>query len=180
MTTFAELLASNPNIRAQYDEWRQLRSQGGEDPLDWGAFRGHLMAIGAPDPGARPPDDFVGEDYKAANPDWARRWYGTAAGAAAAAVSSTPASAAASTPAPTPPPVAQAPAVIDRTRVRAGMEVVGSDGNGVGQVKEVRDNDFLVNRRMARDITVAYSAVRDLEGNKVVLNVPAGQAGGAS
>jgi hypothetical protein len=169
MTTFAELTQSNPNVRAQYDEWRQLRAQGGEDPLDWGAFRGHLLAIGAPDPGARPPDDFVGEDYKAANPDWTRRWYGTAAGAAAGAV--------AGAPAPGFPSVEQAPAVIDRTRVQVGMEVIGNDGNGVGQVKEVRDTDFVVNRRMARDITLRYSGVREIDGNRVVLNVPASQAG---
>jgi hypothetical protein len=24
----------------------------------------------------RPPDDFVGEDFKAANPEWTQRWYG--------------------------------------------------------------------------------------------------------
>ena len=168
MATFAELTASNPNIRAQYDEWRQLRAERNEDPLDWGAFRGHLMAIGAPDPGARPPDDFVGEDYKAANPDWTRRWYGAAAAGAAGAVPGAPAAGF--------PPVEQTPAVIDRTRVQVGMEVVGGDGQGVGQVKEVRDADFMVNRRMARDITVRYSGVREIEGNRVVLNVPAGQA----
>ena len=32
--------------------------------------------IGAPDPGMRPPDDFVGEDFKAQNPEWTQRWYG--------------------------------------------------------------------------------------------------------
>jgi hypothetical protein len=175
MATFAELTESNPNIRAQYDEWRQLRAERHEDPLDWGAFRGHAMAIGAPDPGARPPDDFVGEDYKAANPEWTRRWYGTAAGGAAGAA----AGAVASPPAPGFPAVEQAPAVIDRTRVRVGMEVVGSDGQGLGQVKEVRDGDFMVNRRMARDVTVRYSGVREIDGNRVVLNVPAGQAGSA-
>ena len=167
MATFAELTESNPNIRAQYDEWRHLRAERNEDPLDWGAFRGHVMAIGAPDPGARPPDDFVGEDYKAANPEWTRRWYGTTVGGAAGAT--------AGAPAPGFPPVEQAPAIIDRTRVQVGMEVVGSDGRGVGQVKEVHDTDFTVNRRMARDFTVRYSGVREIDGNRVVLNVPAGQ-----
>jgi hypothetical protein len=171
MATFADMVADNPNIRQQYDEWRGLRSQRGEDPLDWGAFRGHAMAIGAPDPGARPPDDFVGEDYKAANPDWTRRWYGTAAGAAAGTVASAPTVGV--------PPLEQAPAVIDRTRVQVGMEVVGNDGHGVGQVKEARDTDFVVNRRMARDITLQYSSVREIDGNKVVLHTSAGQAGSA-
>jgi hypothetical protein len=69
--------------------------------------------------------------------------------------------------------------VIDRTRVQVGMEVVGSDGQGVGQVKDVRDTDFLVNRRMSRDLTVSYSEIREIDGNNVVLTAPAGQAGRA-
>jgi hypothetical protein len=76
MATFQDLAAENPNIRQQYDEWREQRSQRGEDSTDYQAFRQHVMAIGAPDPGARPPDDFVGEDFKQANPEWTQRWYG--------------------------------------------------------------------------------------------------------
>jgi hypothetical protein len=76
MATFQNLAADNPNIREQYDEWRGLRSQNGEDPTDWAAFRQHLMAIGAPDPGEQEPDDFVGEDFKAAHPER----YGSRAG----------------------------------------------------------------------------------------------------
>ena len=77
MATFADLAADNPNVRTQYDEWREARAANNEDPLDWGAFREHVMAIGAPDPSMRPPDDFVGEDYKAQNPEWTQRWYGS-------------------------------------------------------------------------------------------------------
>jgi hypothetical protein len=69
MATFAELSADNPNIRGQYDEWAALRSQNGEDPTDYQAFRQHLMAIGAPDPGDAEIDDFVGDDFKAAHPE---------------------------------------------------------------------------------------------------------------
>jgi hypothetical protein len=69
MATFAQLTAENPNIRQQYDEWRDLRSQAGEDPTDWSAFRQHVTAIGAPDPGEQEPDDFVGEEFKAAHPE---------------------------------------------------------------------------------------------------------------
>ena len=65
MTTFAELEAENPTIREQYDTWRQLRSERGEDPTDYQAFREHVMAIGAPDPGMEEVADFVGEDFKA-------------------------------------------------------------------------------------------------------------------
>ena len=69
MTTFHELAAENPNIRQQYDEWRDQRGERGEDPTVWSAFRQHLMAIGAPDPGSDEPDDFVGDDFKSAHPE---------------------------------------------------------------------------------------------------------------
>jgi len=69
MATFEELSADNPNIREQYDEWRDLRTQRGEDATDWSAFRKHVMAIGAPDPGEQEPDDFVGDDFKTAHPE---------------------------------------------------------------------------------------------------------------
>ena len=70
MATFTDMLQTNPNIRSEYDIWRGLREQNGEDPTDWDAFREHLTRIGHPDPGNRPPDDWVGEDYKAQHADW--------------------------------------------------------------------------------------------------------------
>lgn len=32
--TFAELEQENPNVRQQYDEWREGRAAAGEDPVD--------------------------------------------------------------------------------------------------------------------------------------------------
>ena len=58
MATFDELAMENPSIREQYAEWSQARSTNGEDSGDWEAFRQHLQAIGAPDPGG-PPDDLA-------------------------------------------------------------------------------------------------------------------------
>lgn len=49
--TLAQRRADNPNIREQLQEWRTLRRQRGEDHNDSRAFRRHLLAIGAPDPG---------------------------------------------------------------------------------------------------------------------------------
>ena len=69
MATFQELSADNPNLRQQYDEWRQLRSQNGEDPTDYAAFRQHVIGIGAPDPGEQEIDDFVGDEFKQAHPE---------------------------------------------------------------------------------------------------------------
>jgi hypothetical protein len=69
MATFQDLSADNPNLRQQYDEWRQLRVQNGEDPTDYQAFRQHVINLGAPDPGEQEIDDFVGEDFKQAHPE---------------------------------------------------------------------------------------------------------------
>ena len=74
MSTFASLAEENPNIRQQYDDWRNERVAKGEDPTDWDAFRDLVMHIGAPDPGMAPPDDFVGEDWKAEHPEWVARY----------------------------------------------------------------------------------------------------------
>jgi hypothetical protein len=57
MATFRDVEVQNPNIREQYDTWRREREQKGEDPSDYQAFRRHVMAIGAPDPGDRPIED---------------------------------------------------------------------------------------------------------------------------
>jgi len=74
MATFQDLTNHNPNIRQQYDEWRGLRAQNGEDSTDYQAFRQHLLGMRAPDPGEQEiddfvGDDFVGDDFKAARPE---------------------------------------------------------------------------------------------------------------
>jgi hypothetical protein len=56
--------------------------------------------------------------------------------------------------------------------VRVGMEVIGRDGEHVGEVKEVRANDFLVDRPMARDVYVPFSACQTTRG-QIRLNVRA-------
>jgi hypothetical protein len=69
LATFESLAQDNPNIRQQYDEWREQRVQNGEDPTDYQAFRQHVVALGAPDPGEQEIEDFVGDDFKAAHPE---------------------------------------------------------------------------------------------------------------
>ena len=59
--------------------------------------------------------------------------------------------------------------------VRVGIEVFASDGARIGTVKEVRSNDLLVDRRMARDIYVPFDAIADIGGDRVTLNLPAGE-----
>jgi hypothetical protein len=57
------------------------------------------------------------------------------------------------------------------TQIYTGMAVVGSDGQSIGQVKEVRGNDFLVDRPIARDVYAPMSACRMVSGDQVTLNV---------
>ncbi len=79
MRTFDDMSRQNPQIRQQYDTWRNDVASRGQDATDWDAFREYLRAQGAPDPGARPPDDFVGEDWKAQHPEWVARYMNRAA-----------------------------------------------------------------------------------------------------
>lgn len=74
MRTFADMARQNPTIRAQYDSWRAQRDARNEDSTDWDLFRASLTSSGSPDPGPRPPDDFVGEEWKAQNPQWVERY----------------------------------------------------------------------------------------------------------
>jgi hypothetical protein len=62
MATLAELESGNPNIRQQLLDWRQARQQKEEDGFDYQAFRQHVLAIGAPDPGEEEFDEFWSAD----------------------------------------------------------------------------------------------------------------------
>jgi len=58
-----------------------------------------------------------------------------------------------------------------------GGEVVGSDGERLGDLKEVGDADFLVGRTLRRDLRLPVSRVREVTSdNKVVLDLPAAEA----
>src|SRR3982074_2691898 len=48
-------------------------------------------------------------------------------------------------------------------QVRLGMEVMSINGHSLGKVKEVRANDFLLDRPLARDLYVPYSFVMAAE-----------------
>ena len=56
-------------------------------------------------------------------------------------------------------------------QVSVGMEVLGAEKKRVGQVKEVRASEFLVERSLQRDVYVPFAAIRDVTGNQVVLTV---------
>lgn len=59
-------------------------------------------------------------------------------------------------------------------QIRPGMEVIGKDGEQVGEVKEVRSNDFLVDRSLARDVYVPFNACQKADADgRIRLNVRA-------
>src|SRR6266480_6978119 len=67
------------------------------------------------------------------------------------------------------------PSMPGTSRVQEGMQVVGSDMDSVGRVRDVRENDFLVDISMQRDVYVPFTAVQNVDADRVVLNIPAGQ-----
>lgn len=69
MATFQDLAQNNPDLQEQYETWLALRDERGEDPSDYAAFRRHVIALGAPDPGPDEPEDFNDGDLKAAHPE---------------------------------------------------------------------------------------------------------------
>jgi preprotein translocase subunit YajC len=56
-----------------------------------------------------------------------------------------------------------------RMQVQPGMEVVDTAGTPVGEVKEVHDEEFVVGRPTGDDVRFAYSAIRAMLGNQLVL-----------
>jgi hypothetical protein len=70
----------------------------------------------------------------------------------------------------------QGPQTLAQLRA-TGAEVLGSDGERLGDLKEVGDADFLVGRTLRRDLRLPVSRVREVTSdNKVVLNLPAAEA----
>ena len=60
-------------------------------------------------------------------------------------------------------------------QIRETMTVVGSDGEDVGQVKEVHADELLLDRSMHRDLWVPFGAIRTVDGERVLLSCPAGE-----
>ncbi|GIV97229.1 MAG: hypothetical protein KatS3mg057_1886 [Herpetosiphonaceae bacterium] len=61
---------------------------------------------------------------------------------------------------------------VERLQIREGMLVVGVDGSQIGKVKECRSTDFLVDRRLRRDVYVPFDAVQEITDDRVVLSIP--------
>jgi hypothetical protein len=58
-----------------------------------------------------------------------------------------------------------------------GAEVLGSDGERLGDLEEVGDADFLVGQTLRRDLRLPVSRVREVTSdNKIILDLPAAEA----
>ena|SRR5215213_817989 len=58
-----------------------------------------------------------------------------------------------------------------------GADVVGSDGERLGNLEEVGDADFLVGRTLRRNLRLPVSRVREITSeNKLVLDLPTAEA----
>jgi hypothetical protein len=55
-------------------------------------------------------------------------------------------------------------------QLRRGMEVMDIHGEFVGRVKEISQTEFLVNRRLARDVYIPFDAIRNV-GEKVYIRM---------
>jgi hypothetical protein len=54
--------------------------------------------------------------------------------------------------------------------------VLATDGKQIGQVKEVRKADFLIDRPMQRDAYVPFSAIQAVTDDGVILNISAAES----
>lgn len=74
---------------------------------------------------------------------------------------------------------------VDPRHLKVGMEVVGSDGELAGTVKEVHASDFHLDRPLARDVLVPLDAIQAIvdatgteAGNpRVILTIRADSVG---
>ena len=67
---------------------------------------------------------------------------------------------------------ARAPALrAERAHCRASR----ADGEKIGTVKAVHGTDFVLNRPMGRDLFVPFSAVRTVDGERVMLGIRASE-----
>jgi ferritin-like metal-binding protein YciE len=60
-------------------------------------------------------------------------------------------------------------------QVQEGMQIVGSDMGNIGFVREVREDDFLADIPMHRDLYVPFSAIQNVDAERVILNIPGDQ-----
>jgi len=73
--------------------------------------------------------------------------------------------------------MATSPPAGGSSQLQPGMRVIGSNKGGIGQVRDVRDNDFLVDLPMRRDVYVPFDAIQEVTADFVMLNIPSDRIG---
>ena len=63
------------------------------------------------------------------------------------------------------------------SQLQPGMRVIGSDNGSIGQVRDVRENDFLIDLPMKRDAYVPFDAIEEVTIDLVALNIASDQVG---
>jgi hypothetical protein len=59
--------------------------------------------------------------------------------------------------------------------LKEGMAVIGSDMQRVGQVSNVRDNDFGIDRPLQPDVYVPFDAIAEVTDDAVALTITAAE-----
>lgn len=62
---------------------------------------------------------------------------------------------------------------VEATRLAEGMEVVGPEGEDIGEVKEVRDGEFVVGRTLQPAATLPFDVIAAVIGHQVHLSIDA-------
>jgi hypothetical protein len=63
------------------------------------------------------------------------------------------------------------------SQLQPGMRVIGSDNGSIGQVRDVRENVFLLDLPMKRDVYVPFDAIQEVTIDLIALNIPSDQVG---
>jgi hypothetical protein len=64
-----------------------------------------------------------------------------------------------------------------KDKIRQGMKVYTSDDQEIGEVKEISDRNFLVDRPMARDIYIPFDACEHIGDDRIHIGVPENEIG---
>lgn len=59
----------------------------------------------------------------------------------------------------------------EHPELHVGMDVIAMNGECVGTIKEIKEEDFRVDRPRRRDLSLPFSAIERVEDNQVILRM---------
>lgn len=62
-----------------------------------------------------------------------------------------------------------------KSQLHEGLDVLSADGQKLGTIKDIRSNEFTLNRAMHPDLLIPFSSIRNVTNQQVHLSVPANQ-----